>query len=73
LLNVKDAAVYLGRSEQAVQHLIFEKALPVVRIGRRVHLDRREWVFEYVVEELSAGGMATGPGVSSLRAFLPRI
>lgn len=42
LLNVKEAAVYLGRSEQAVQHLIFEKQLPVVRVGRRVHLDRRD-------------------------------
>jgi excisionase family DNA binding protein len=42
LFNVKDAALYLGRPEQAVQHLIFEKALPVVRIGRRVHLDRRD-------------------------------
>lgn len=42
LLNVKDAAVYLGRSEQAVQHLIFERELPVVRVGRRVHLDRRD-------------------------------
>jgi excisionase family DNA binding protein len=42
LLNVKDAAIYLGRSEQALQHLIFEKELPVVRVGRRVHLDRRD-------------------------------
>jgi excisionase family DNA binding protein len=42
LLCVKQAAVYLGRSEQAVQHLIFQKDLPVVRIGRRVHLDRRD-------------------------------
>ena len=42
LLNVKDAAVYLGRSEQSVQHLIFQRELPVVRIGRRVHLDRRD-------------------------------
>jgi excisionase family DNA binding protein len=42
LLNVKDAAVYLGRTEQAVQHLIFQRDLPVVRIGRRVHLDRRD-------------------------------
>ena len=42
LLTVKQAAVYLGRSEQAVQHLIFQKDLPVVRIGRRVHLDRRD-------------------------------
>ena len=42
LLNVKEAAIYLGRSEQAVQHLVFEKELPVVRVGRRVHLDRRD-------------------------------
>jgi len=42
LLNVKEAAVYIGRSEQAVQHLIFQKDLPVVRMGRRVHLDRRD-------------------------------
>lgn len=42
LLNVKEAAVYLGRTEQAVQHLIFNKELPVVRVGRRVHLDRRD-------------------------------
>ncbi|HTU44902.1 MAG TPA: helix-turn-helix domain-containing protein [Bryobacteraceae bacterium] len=42
LLTVKQAALYIGRSEQAVQHLIFEKELPVVRKGRRVHLDRRD-------------------------------
>lgn len=42
LLTVKQAAVYLGRSEQAVQQLIFQKELPVVRVGRRVHLDRRD-------------------------------
>jgi excisionase family DNA binding protein len=42
LLNVKEAAIYLGRSEPSVQHLIFQKELPVVRLGRRVHLDRRD-------------------------------
>lgn len=42
LLSAKDAGVYLGRSEQAIQHLIFERQLPVVRVGRRVHLDRRD-------------------------------
>lgn len=42
LLTVKDTAVYLGRSEQAIQHLIFSHELPVVRLGRRVHLDRRD-------------------------------
>jgi excisionase family DNA binding protein len=49
LLNVKDAAVYLGRSEQALQHLIFQNELPVIRSGRRVHLDRRDldkWIEE---------------------------
>ena len=42
LLNVKEAAAYLGRTEQAVQHLIFQRDLPVVRVGRRVHLHRRD-------------------------------
>ena len=42
LMSVKDAGVYLGRSEQAIQHLIFSHELPVVRVGRRVHLDRRD-------------------------------
>ena len=42
LLDVKQAAVYLGRSEQSVQHLIFQKDLPVVRTGRRVHLHKRD-------------------------------
>ena len=42
LLDVKQAAIYLGRSEQSVQHLIFEKELPVVRSGRRVHLRRAD-------------------------------
>lgn len=42
LLTVKAAAAYLGRSQQAIQHLIFSHELPVVRVGRRVHLDRRD-------------------------------
>jgi excisionase family DNA binding protein len=42
LLNVKDAAAYLGRTEQAIQYLIFQKDLPVMRVGRRVHLHRRD-------------------------------
>lgn len=49
LLTVKQAAAYLGRSEQSIQHLIFQKDLPVVRVGRRVHLDRRDldaWIEE---------------------------
>ena len=42
LLDVKQAAAYLGRSEQSIQHLIFSRDLPVVRVGRRVHLHRRD-------------------------------
>jgi excisionase family DNA binding protein len=42
LLTVKDAAQYIGRSEQAVQHLIHRRELIVVRKGRRVHLDRAD-------------------------------
>ena len=40
LMDVKQAAVYLGRSEQSVQHLIADRAFPVVRHSRRVHLHR---------------------------------
>jgi len=49
LLTVNEAAAYLGRTEQSVQHLIFQRALPVVRIGRRVHLRRGDldhWIDE---------------------------
>jgi excisionase family DNA binding protein len=42
LLTVKQAGAYLGRSEQSIQHLIFERQLPVVRYGRRVHLRRSD-------------------------------
>jgi len=40
LLSVAQAALYLGRTKQAIQHMIAERRLPVVREGRRVHLDR---------------------------------
>jgi excisionase family DNA binding protein len=52
LLDVKQASVYLARSEQAIQHLIFQRNLPVVRMGRRVHLDRRDldiWIEKKVL------------------------
>jgi excisionase family DNA binding protein len=42
LLSVKEAAVYLGRTEQSIQHLIFERTVPVVRVGRRIHLHRSD-------------------------------
>lgn len=42
LLTVKQAAVYLGRSKHAVQHMVAQGRIPVVRDGRRVLLDVRE-------------------------------
>ena len=42
LLTVKEAATYIGRTEQAMQHLIHRRELVVVRKGRRVHLDRSD-------------------------------
>jgi excisionase family DNA binding protein len=42
LLNVEDAAVYLGRSEYSVRHLMSEKAFPIVKVGNRVQLHRAD-------------------------------
>ena len=42
LLTVKEAATYVGRTEQALQHLIHKREIIVVRKGRRVHLDRTD-------------------------------
>jgi excisionase family DNA binding protein len=42
LLTVKEAAAYIGRTEQALQHLIHKREIVVVRKGRRVHLDRSD-------------------------------
>jgi excisionase family DNA binding protein len=40
LMDVREAGIYLGRSEQSIQHLISDREFPVVRVGRRVHLHR---------------------------------
>jgi excisionase family DNA binding protein len=42
LLNVAEAADYLGRTKAAVQAMIHHKELPVIRNGRRVHLATRD-------------------------------
>jgi excisionase family DNA binding protein len=42
LLTVRQAAAYIGRTEQALQHLIHKREIVVVRKGRRVHLDRSD-------------------------------
>lgn len=42
LLNVKQAAEYLGRTESAVRQLIHKKVLPVVRFDRAIRIDVRD-------------------------------
>lgn len=42
LLSVAQGAEYLGRSKSSVEKLIFHRKIPVVRVGRRVHLDRQD-------------------------------
>ena len=47
LLSVVEAAAYLGRTPKALRHLIASGAIPAVREGSRVHLDRADldrWV-----------------------------
>ena len=39
LVDVKEAAKMLGRSEEAVRELQWNGTLPVVRIGRRVQYE----------------------------------
>jgi excisionase family DNA binding protein len=50
LMTVDQAAVYLGRTREAVQHLVGSGKLPTVRADRRVFLDRLDldkWIDEH--------------------------
>jgi len=42
LLTAKQAATYIGRSEQAIRHMIFQRDIPVVRDGRCVRIDKKD-------------------------------
>jgi excisionase family DNA binding protein len=42
LLTVEQAAAYIGRTKEAVQHMTAARKIPVVRDGRRVFLDVKE-------------------------------
>jgi excisionase family DNA binding protein len=42
LMTVEQAAVYLGRTREAVQHLVGSGKVPTVRADRRVFLDRND-------------------------------
>jgi excisionase family DNA binding protein len=49
LLTVDQAAVYLGRSREAIEHMIASGKLPTVRPDRRVFLDLEDlgrWISE---------------------------
>lgn len=40
LYTMDEAATYLGRSTWSIRRLIWNRVLPPVRVGRRVHIDR---------------------------------
>jgi excisionase family DNA binding protein len=42
LLRVDEAAKYIGRTPKALRHLIANGAVPAVREGGRLHLDRAD-------------------------------
>ncbi len=42
LLTVEQAAVYIGRTKYAIQHMIASCKLPTVRTDRRVFIDMRD-------------------------------
>jgi excisionase family DNA binding protein len=49
LMTIDQAAVYLGRTREAVQHLASSGKVPTVRADRRVFLDRTDldkWIDE---------------------------
>jgi excisionase family DNA binding protein len=39
LLTVEQAAIYIGRSKEAVQHMVSSGKMPTVRTDRRVFVD----------------------------------
>lgn len=42
LFTLKEAAIYLGRSEWSIRRLIWNGLLPQVRAGGRVHVDIKD-------------------------------
>jgi excisionase family DNA binding protein len=50
LLTVDQAAVYIGRSKEAVQHIVSSGKVPTVRSDRRVFIDvedLNDWIREH--------------------------
>jgi excisionase family DNA binding protein len=49
LMTVEQAAIYLGRTKEAVQHMVNSGKIPTVRSDRRVFLDVQDldrWIAE---------------------------
>ena len=42
LYTVEESAVYMGRTLEAMQHMIFAGKIPTVRMDRRVFIDVRD-------------------------------
>jgi excisionase family DNA binding protein len=50
LLTVEQAAVYIGRTKEAVQHMVSSGKVPTVRSDRRVFIDvedLNQWILEH--------------------------
>jgi excisionase family DNA binding protein len=50
LLTIDQAAIYVGRSREATQHLVAAGKVPTVRADRRVFIDRLDldrWIEEH--------------------------
>jgi excisionase family DNA binding protein len=50
LLSIDQAAVYVGRTREATQHLVASGKVPTVRTDRRVFIDRLDldrWIEEH--------------------------
>ena len=52
LLNVPEAAEYIGRTEEAFRQMIHRGKIPTVRIDRRVQIDKADldrWIDQHKV------------------------
>jgi excisionase family DNA binding protein len=50
LLTLKEASAYLGRSVPSIRELVWAGSLPIVRVGRRIHLDTldlEKWIEQH--------------------------
>jgi excisionase family DNA binding protein len=55
LLTVEQAASYLGRSKEAVEHMVASAKIPTVRIDRRVFIDVRD--LERLIDDSKVTGI----------------